>query len=109
MPGAIIRGTLGHTAKRKVPKKAARHVTVIRADLSMPVCESISGLTNMMYEAVKKVVRPANISILNEEDRRKKVGFIGREWVKKNYSRKRMAKEVSEAAGSLIIKNRHKN
>jgi hypothetical protein len=42
-PGAMAKGTLARNATMIVPMKEARHVTVIRACLSIPVSASIFG------------------------------------------------------------------
>ena len=45
------------------PIAAARHVATNTALLSIPVVPRMFGLTKMMYDIVRKVVRPATISV----------------------------------------------
>ncbi|MNY20349.1 hypothetical protein D3C86_1538230 [compost metagenome] len=63
MPGAMPIGQLATSAITSEPSAAARQVATKTASRSMPVDERMSGLTKMMYDIVRNVVRPATISV----------------------------------------------
>src|SRR5690625_3980597 len=63
MPGASARGTFAQNAKRKVPKAAEIAVAVITAPKSRPVSDRIIELTKRMQDMVRKIVKPAEISL----------------------------------------------
>ncbi|KAG1078745.1 hypothetical protein G6F40_016589 [Rhizopus arrhizus] len=63
MPGAMPTGKLAASAITAEPSAAARQVATKTASRSMPVDDRMSGLTKMMYDIVRKVVRPATISV----------------------------------------------
>ncbi|MNY50135.1 hypothetical protein D3C86_1856180 [compost metagenome] len=64
MPGAMPIGQLAISAITSEPSAAARQVATNTASRSMPVEDRMSGLTKMMYDIVRNVVRPATISVL---------------------------------------------
>ncbi|MCY1365308.1 hypothetical protein D9M69_521480 [compost metagenome] len=63
MPGAIPMGQLAISAITSEPSAAARQVATNTALRSMPVDDRMSGLTKMMYDIVRNVVRPATSSV----------------------------------------------
>src|SRR5690606_20869809 len=63
MPGAMPMGQLATSAMISDPSAAARQVATNTALRSMPVEDRMSGLTKMMYDIVRNVVRPATISV----------------------------------------------
>ena len=63
MPGASANGILAHRAIHIVPMMAARAVVVKMAPLSIPVAESMAGLTARIYDMARNEVIPAMISV----------------------------------------------
>ena len=63
MPGARANGILAHRAMHIVPMTAAQAVVVNKAPLSIPVSESIAGLTAKIYDMARNEVMPAIISV----------------------------------------------
>src|SRR5271156_2211331 len=62
MYGAIANGRLAYSPIRRVPKIAVSTVTTIEGPAGIPATLRIAGLTAIMYDIVKNVVRPATIS-----------------------------------------------
>ncbi len=62
MPGAMARGTLAAKPIKMVVRAETRAVATKTPPGGMPQSERIAGLTNRIYDMVKKVVTPLSIS-----------------------------------------------
>lgn len=63
MPGATIMGFLAYKPIITLQKNDNKTVAVSTAPKGIPVCESMAGLTTIMYMVAKKELIPANISV----------------------------------------------
>lgn len=62
IPGACANGTFARIAVKKQPIAAEIHVAIATPVAFIPVEPSMPGLTKIMYDIAKKVVKPPIIS-----------------------------------------------
>ena len=63
IPGATTMGFLAYKPIITLQKKDNKTVAVSTAEKGIPVCESIEGLTTIMYIVAKNELTPARISV----------------------------------------------
>ena len=63
IPGATTMGLRAYKPIITLQKNDNKTVAVSTAPKGIPVCESMAGLTTMMYIVAKKELIPANISV----------------------------------------------